>query len=577
MTGGSLPEGNLEGAVERELRAFRVSWSRVICAGCGQRRVARVQCPDCGYRPPAHEVDPDVRSRQLMAESALAVLEQRAELPCLSDSLSIFEIIHMHVMADLSGLLHEILSSLADAAENPSMASSLIDNLTAFRERKGLVETLPHLRPWGPALRKACELFTTLEDSVKSFLAATKAATPIEAERFAAAAQLKLDCATDCIEPLYAALLMWRTPQVPSNFYEVLQARLLATLGGGDLITLERVGARRLQQIFGRNVMVQPGLGVAGLVLIEQANLVLNLQRFQQIASTAYALFRRNTNRFHAVVSSGNIRSDLARATDSLLSGSFTAHAVASSAPNEHAAVSAFLDLGRSLIEGPGRRLLAALLASTTRHEYGKLRNWNSTKLLDNVKTDRFGELFIELDNAFRDASAHQKFHIDGPHVVLHEEHPERLSVDVMVNRLLGHIEVVMGVYLALLVSASDIGKDLTDSRGLRILGLNNPEVAQFMLSLWGWQVDSIELDDECFSVRAVVDRSTPLITAVVAASTTGAFDDYPKLEFYVRSESTQHLISGPTDALLRVHREDLDRATWNTAIFGSLSRVGSI
>ncbi|MCA1601755.1 MAG: hypothetical protein LC776_08995, partial [Acidobacteria bacterium] len=359
-----------------------------------------------------------------------------------------------------------------------------------------------------------------------------------------------------------------------NNFYEALQARLLVTLGGGDLITLEQVGVRRLQQIFGRNVVVQPGLGVAGLILIEQANLILNPERFQQIASTAYTLFRRDTNRFHTVVSSGNIRSDLARATDSLLSGSFTAHVVASSASNEHAVLSAFLDLGRSLIEGPGRRLLAALLASTTRHAYEKLRNWNSTRLLDNVKVDRFGELFIELDNAFRDASAHQDFYIDGPHIVLHEEHPERLSVDVMVNRLLGHIEVVMGIYLALLVAASDIGKDLTDSRGLRILGLNGPDAARFMLSLWGWQVDSIELDDELFSVHAVVGRSTPLVTAITAASTAGAFDDHQKLEFHIRSESSQHLITGPTDVLLRVHREALDRATWNVAIFGALWRI---
>lgn len=165
-------------------------------------------------------------------------------------------------------------------------------------------------------------------------------------------------------------------------------------------------------------------------------------------------------------------------------------------------------------------------MASTTKNDYEKLRNRNSTNLLGSVRKGRLRELFVEFDNAFRDASAHQDFYIDGSHIVLHEDHPERLSVDEMVDKLLCHLEVVMSVYLALLVAASDIGEDLTDSRGLRILGLDGPDTARFMLSLWGWQVDNIELDNEVFSVHAAVGRSTPLVTAITAASTTGAFDD---------------------------------------------------
>jgi hypothetical protein len=378
------------------------------------------------------------------------------------------------------------------------------------------------MRPWTSLLRTSAAILNELNASLRYFLLALNADTPIQAQQAADAGQRYLDRATELAGPLGDLLsVWWEDIDNPIDLVQGLITRVEETTGITDPLELDDHGALELKTLLGSDFVCPPGLGLGALVLVLTSRLLFDEVEYSRVAQEAFIAFRPRPERLREVASDPQLRADLTQATDSVMSGSLIASTVAAANLPDHAHLTVALDLARSIVEGPGKRLVAALLAVDGRRPYGTWRSKDISALLPAAKGGRLRPAVGDLELSLRHAAAHQDFRLDGDRIVLGESHnPEWISAPELLERLLADAESTYAVYLALLAAAAEQEIDLTDSRGLRVLGLAGGEAVAVTLRLFGWEVTDARLRGHRLEIEAKIDPDSRLMTALAAAVT---------------------------------------------------------
>jgi len=476
----------------------------------------------------------------------LNVIQQKVEAPEHPDIVN-GEDIRVNVLEKVLASLDGVFFAIKQGLTQPYDEVSLIAEIDDLHRRIARIRYAPRLRPWRNVLKFAEALLEGIEEGASHYLRAGIADTPIEAQRLAEKGQERLDCAAESIEPLVDALEIYSPDLTTSQDYiSQLGRTLQATLGSRDLLALDEIGGTQVRAVLGKEVNLHRGLGVQALVTLEQAKALLDCEKFLKIFVSTYHGLIGRTVRLDALLADARLGEDLQDAADALNTGILTAYTMATIRSPDHAKISAVFDLGRSIVEGPGRRLAAALMSVSAKKPYETYRNMYSSSLLNMHEAGKFRESFAALDSTLRDASAHQTFRIENGFIAIGVEHVRHLTVEELVDKVLSHAEAVFASYLALTVAASTRGIQLTDPRGAGALGLSGAEAIEFALTLWGWSVQAIEVRNQTLLIVADVELDTRVLLSLIVACSVRGELEFERIEASLSCNGLDTFIRGP-------------------------------
>ncbi|WNV86076.1 hypothetical protein [Umezawaea sp. Da 62-37] len=364
---------------------------------------------------------------------------------------------------ELGGLLRRITAvtrAVSDDLRKP-VDDEAARRLTAELDEMAVaVRDLPLRRPWTGIVR-------TVDETAGDVLAAVRdLLEPAEDQEQRHLDRLPLRVAE--LEAAQALLDADTTSDLDAlTSFSELASRVT---GSTDPLVWDDRGWSAIETAIGEPLPRLTGLGVQLLVLALPARVVFDEVSFDDAVRTSYAAFRSSPDRLAALLGDPHVRADLAEAHDHLMSGRLVTAALRAASHPEDTALP---DLARDLADGLGRRLATALRAVRTDTPYGTLR--------------------AEVD--------------DAP------------AADVDVRDPLDHhiagIEAVHAAYIGLIVAAARSRADLSDPRGLDLLGLDAARTTEVGLRIWGWQVDSVSLDDTSLTVEATLPLDAKVVTAI--------------------------------------------------------------
>ena len=513
MTVGSN-EGDVLG---RTRRPFTLSWSAIECGGCGIQRPRALPCSDCGAEPENHEVDPDRQRRQRIATNALASLDINAPD---STHLSSDDVRHelSGLLRRISGVTHTVLDDLQQALVDDAVAERLHMTTTELGEIASAVRHLPLSRPWTWVVRTVDTVVGELVAAVRGFLEALAADTPVEAQHAARRGEQHLDKLSLCADDLDDAHTVLDAEE--SSVLDVMaQFVTLASqaTGSTDPLVWEAHGWSVVETLIGEPLPHHSGIGIQLLGLVLPTRMVFDEASFNEAVKTSYAAFRSTPDRLAALLEDPHIRADLADAHDHMVSGALIATTLLAASLPDHANLTALLDLSRTLTESLGKRLVAALRAVQTTKPYSTHRTKDISATLPAARTARFGTAVDGIDLALRHASAHQEFRLDNDTVVLSPStpHPIRLTYAELLDHHIAGMEAMHANYIGLIAAAAHSHADLSDPRGLELLGLDLRQLIEAGLRIWGWTVHAVVLDDFTLSIEATLPHDAKVVTAI--------------------------------------------------------------
>ena len=559
--------------LDRTRRPFTLSWSAIKCGRCGTQRPRALPCPDCGGEPENHEVDPDRQRRQQIATSALALLDINAPGPTPVPSAD--------VRHELCGLLHRIsgvtrtvLDDLQQVLVDDSRTERLHTTATELGEIASAVRHLPLHRPWTRIVRTLDAVASELVAAVRGFLEAVAADTPIEAQHAARTGQQHLDKLSLCADELddsHAVLDAAESPVLDVMAQFVTLASQVT--GSTDPLVWEAHGWSVIETLIDEPLPHHSGIGIQLLGLALPTRMVFDEASFNEAVKTSYAAFRSTPDRLAALLEDPHIRADLADAHDHMVSGALIATTLLAASLPDHANLTALLDLSRTLTESLGKRLVAALRAVQTNKPYSTHRTKDISSTLPAARTARFGTAVDGIDLALRHASAHQEFRWDNDSVVLSPSTPRpiRLTYAELLDHHIAGIEAMHANYIGLIAAAAQSNADLSDPRGLELLGLDIRQLIEAGLRIWGWTIHAIVLDDSTLSIEATLPHDAKVITAI-GVITPYLPDDVHTVELTLtHHDEHRHHLEGPLAPWNTHNNPGSDKALALVDLLGSL------
>lgn len=407
------------------------------------------------------------------------------------------------------------LDALAAAASDPRDTAHqrrLQDAARRLAALQARVDATPRLRPWLMIRRTAQRATVLIIEAARALLDAVAADTPLLLEQAQQRGQQAQDAARAALEDFSERLdRWWRIEEAgdPGEVLATLAAEAYRVASAEDLIALERAGAGDYRRLVGnRGEDCPPGMGLTLRLLTVYSEFALDEERFWNVARRAYATLQARPDRFATLITSAHLLDDLhdgaARGHDAILE----AQTLLDAARNDRQAVKALLTLALDLLEGPGKRYIAALLAVTRkREEYARLRDIDAGALLIQAEQAGLSELLDGLDAALRGARAHHGFRVDDDGAVVltgrgsrqratrdardrdsdEGRGGERVPIATLVDRVLAGSETVLALDFALSCAAAQAGVTVHDPATLHRLGLTDDEIALAVLSLLGW------------------------------------------------------------------------------------------
>ncbi|GAB3900966.1 hypothetical protein GCM10029964_089080 [Kibdelosporangium lantanae] len=400
---------------------------------------------------------------------------------------------------------------------------------------------------------------------------------PLEAERLADVGQRHLDRAGQYVTEAddIAEVLSQPIDASPVDFLARLLQLAYSVTGTSDPVELEQSGAQRARSLFalgGRPAEVLPGHGVQTAVFTVLADLILDGDQFVGVTRTVYSALRSKPQRLVALLSDERLRMDLTEAIDHLMYGSLQASLISAATVPDRVHLAAALELARTVVEGPGKRLVAAFLAVTTKTPYERQRTKDASALVSAAMSRPGGDAWAGLGLALRHASAHLDFRVEdrGNVLVLSPDSPRplRLAGPEFIDRLLAGIETIYAALLAVQVAAADSGVDVLGTRGLAVLDLGPLDTVAFALRFWGWHVHQVEISEDALtlSVEATVMPDTPVITALATALQIQLPTEIEQVTITLREQTDAdragrtHQLRGPVQAWRDFHEPATDK-----------------
>jgi hypothetical protein len=284
-----------------------------------------------------------------------------------------------------------------------------------------------------------------------------------------------------------------------------------------------------------------------------QAEVILDQQRFRQLARDAHALLTQRPGRLQQLVQDDVLVEDMQDAVRRGYDAAVTAQAVLAAAGNDRQAIRALLALAHELLEGPGKRQVAALLAVAGRRTYQHLRRLDAGALLQQASQQpRLAPLLDGLDIALRDAKAHEDYLIEGDQLILTDRGRRRPNTQpipglVLVDRVLTAVETIQALFFALAAAAAGIDVMVVDALDYSHFDMADEDVFAMLLGLQSWPDVTVEIDEG--TLRVVASGELPAQSLRPAAILVPHLPEHiTQLELTLHTSSGLRLLAGPTE-----------------------------
>lgn len=481
------PEHVADGNEDR-LYAIRLGFLQIDCIRCHGTRVRGLQCPICGAQPAAHEVDPERQRRQRAARRLLDYMHDESTLEGGGHAEDLdAAFVHLAEMVPLFlSSLRSFVSDRGDDGEQIRVA------LTHLHMAQASLRQAPR-RPKVWRHRMALRIVKQVTHATSSWLTAIAADDPLTAQRASDEAQEYLDNATETIGALNDSREAWDRigeAERPEDILGLLHTEAVRAGGHEDLLGLEEAGAADFLDHVG--VSCPPGFGTGFRVAELVSQFALDVDRYRSVVRTAVGVLHRDQARLELLLNSPSMASDLLEGEVHGAMAWITAQAVwATSRTNEHD-LREMVRLGGELLEGAGKRYIAALTTITRPQSYEDRRRKNAGQLLREARADGLASLVEGFDTSLRNAAAHVDYLIQDDVVVLTERGepssaPRRLQSAELIDEVLKATESCLALGIAMNAVAAINDRSLFDVNTFLIrLGASDLDLVRLALRLGG-------------------------------------------------------------------------------------------
>lgn len=532
---------------------IKLSWKQIECRRCHEARVVGIPCPTCNARPDPREVDPNLQRRQRLARDALTILDRPPGTHTTSRPV-LDQWSPEQGFGPLAEWLEQFLPALNAAIDDASAAPRLFGLVATLVDLGDELGASQWLRPHLPLWRTADTLIGRLTDVARHYLLACAARTPLQAQAAAEAGQRALDAGADDSSDLAERLDHRERITASDRVGDIIAALAVETYrlaGTSDLLVLEEVGAQDFEQLLGS--ACPSGMGFLLLFMSLQAEVILDQQRFRQLARDAHALLTQRPGRLQQLVQDDVLVADMQDAVRRGYDAAITAQAVLAVAGNDRQAIRALLALAHELLEGPGKRHVAALLSVAGRRTYQDLRRQDAGALLQQASQQpHLAPLLDGLDIALRDAKAHEDYLIEGDELILTDHGVRRPNTQpipglVLVDRVLTAVETIQALFFALAAVAATVDVMLVDALDYSHFDMADENVFAMLLGLQSWTDVTVEIDEG--ALRAVASGELPAQSMrPVAILVPHLPERITQLELTVHTSSGLRLLAGPIE-----------------------------
>jgi hypothetical protein len=335
--------------------AFRLTYSLILCSGCGVKRIRGVECADCGRRPAPWEVDTATLARRQATARAQVALSQPVTLP-VAGQMGATEFLHAEVFARLSEWMDVFFQATEATAEAKEEGAQALEAAIAeFIELRVMVQSADGRRPLRAMVKVLRELLGELESMVGAFLAALLATTPLQAQKQGTIAQRHMDRSAELAEQANAVsetLVLLTKEQDVARIQAGLMERALQAYQVPDLLALDTVGRDALYRSTSSRGAYGSGILFATYHVLAQH--LLDADQFRDVLRRAYTVFRSNPDVLRNLATTPAFEEDFKRAVLELFDGSMEAAHAVDHAVHSRQAGRALLGMASALVEGPG-------------------------------------------------------------------------------------------------------------------------------------------------------------------------------------------------------------------------------
>jgi hypothetical protein len=449
-------------------------------------------------------VDPDRSRRQRLAGELLRTLESNDISVPSADPMSSPE----RVFDELDTWIGTFMVALGRAVESREGEDELAGAAHDILVLKQRVQDAVRLRPWLLVWRGLDDLVRRVEGVAAAFLRAIEASTPIDGQRWAKAGQEGLDAAGDEAAELGRRLNVYVERErlleeggLPALINEI------AGPSEGNLLQLDASGGALYERLTG-DPDCPPGLG-AGLRLTGlQADLLMDPDRFWDLATEYTRALLSRRNRLAALLHDGDWRNDMKDASLRTQDAGLAHEALIGLARHDRHRVQAALTLLHTLAEGPIRRYGATLLAVTGGLDYRRQRFADLGSLMQRLRQAGLASVADGVDIVLRGARAHEEYEVtdDAGLILRRGGSATSIPSDELLDKFLACLEVALALSTAVAVAAVEAGLEgaelLTE---LIPLDLPPEEAVLMGMAFVGWTDLQVVVDETEVSVTGIV------------------------------------------------------------------------
>jgi hypothetical protein len=499
-----------------ESHRFRIRYMQMLCPRCDDVRVLGQPCLTCGRPPDPREVDPDRQRVRQVAEDGLGALRSR---PNVSQSppepIEVWDL--------LRDLTTTAMQAMADAFGDPTKAQPLVEAAQALAQVRVDIAGAPRLRPWFALWDAASEVVGGASDAVEAFLETQLQPLPIDAQRLARRAQEMLDEAADPAAPASAALARAARIAEATTVGEAIVemgVQLFDDATGTSLTELDREFDRYADQIAGGSPREwPPGVGTGVAQLRHDVVGRGNEERFWRVARQTFQMLT-GYGSLLALLSSPEWTADLNHLLLRTHDAAVGAKGMLASANHARQEVDALLTATHAMVEGPGKYLIALLLACVTADPYADLRLLDASELIRTCGRAGGQDLLEGLEPTLRIAEAHDEFRVVGDRVQFTARTAgfSELSVPELVDKVLAAEESITGILAGTYVASHHVGAPSPNIR-IEEFGLEAIPVVEAYMALGGYPVTAAALEDNQLRIEtsaAVSARSLSQVSALL-------------------------------------------------------------
>lgn len=499
---------------------FVLRFELIACARCGMQRVRGVTCPDCGFEPAGWEVDQHRLDRERQTAGVLEQLDSDPDAPALS-SWSLSE---DGLFGDFALLLRNLLSSIRELTQPSGSSWRLRELVGEFVELRALVRRVAHRRPFIAQAHTARTAIAHIEQTLREYLDALTAATPLAAQRHAELAQRGIDAtaaALNTLEEQRAEQDEIDTASSSAMFKSMFRGVLAHT--GMTFLQLMEQAEQRTSDLL--HVDAKSGVEIQLLIAERFAAASMDSVAFEAKYVASYEAFTRRSGALTSLAAATpELLEDFVDAQIDVFNACWAFLHRVQHAQTTRQATEALLDVAVSLVEGPGALLVRTLLLATgVKHaSYLKLRDGNATDHLGRAQQEpTLAPLVAGLDAHLRIARSHNLVRYDEDGITATAKRiTRRIALDELGDSVIEGLESVLAGTIALRQAYAQANIEIQDLDLLGQLGVAPDDIAEIAVHLMTGQEVEASFDQRTLVVN-LASASTFHLTSIAAGLAT--------------------------------------------------------